>query len=197
MQKAIAFARKSHDGQLRKTGEPYLTHCIHTGKILAALIPSAGKRVLLSPLLVHYSGILHNLVTLLLWHTLNSLENIKSHSWPHIHSSLFFLLFRNGIWPSIYIASMCVKFSLFIYFLMYLSTLCSSFSTNPAFFFSLLFLCLAGCWYSCCRHPSWCRWRYWWDFGKHRERVWCWRSKIGSWSIQTKLHKSGTTYMWE
>ena len=90
VQKAIAFARKSHHGQLRKTGEPYLTHCIHTGNILAALIPSAGKRVLLSPILVHYSGILHNLVTLLLWHTLNSLENIKSHSWPHIHPCFSF-----------------------------------------------------------------------------------------------------------
>lgn len=45
MQKAIAFAKKAHHGQLRKTGDPYLTHCIHTGRILAMLVPSSGKRV--------------------------------------------------------------------------------------------------------------------------------------------------------
>lgn len=45
VQKAIAFARKAHHGQLRKTGDPYLTHCIHTGRILAVLVPSSGKRV--------------------------------------------------------------------------------------------------------------------------------------------------------
>jgi len=45
VQKAIAFARKAHRGQMRKTGDPYLTHCIHTGRILAALVPSSGKRV--------------------------------------------------------------------------------------------------------------------------------------------------------
>ncbi|KOM31476.1 hypothetical protein LR48_Vigan01g103100, partial [Vigna angularis] len=44
VQKAIAFARKAHRGQMRKTGDPYLTHCIHTGRILAALVPSSGKR---------------------------------------------------------------------------------------------------------------------------------------------------------
>ncbi|THG13624.1 hypothetical protein TEA_024060 [Camellia sinensis var. sinensis] len=44
VQKAIAFARKAHHGQLRKTGDPYLTHCIHTGKIIAILVPSNGKR---------------------------------------------------------------------------------------------------------------------------------------------------------
>ncbi|XP_071934060.1 uncharacterized protein [Coffea arabica] len=58
VQKAIAFARKSHHGQLRKTGEPYLTHCIHTGKILAALIPSAGKRAVDTVV----AGILHDVV---------------------------------------------------------------------------------------------------------------------------------------
>lgn len=45
VQKAVEFARKAHHGQFRKTGEPYLTHCIHTGKILAVLVPSTGKRV--------------------------------------------------------------------------------------------------------------------------------------------------------
>ncbi|GFY83937.1 hypothetical protein Acr_03g0007110 [Actinidia rufa] len=44
VQKAIAFARKAHHGQLRKTGDPYLTHCIHTGKIIAVLVPTSGKR---------------------------------------------------------------------------------------------------------------------------------------------------------
>ncbi|XP_023872551.1 uncharacterized protein LOC111985125 isoform X2 [Quercus suber] len=46
VQKAIAFAKKAHHGQLRKTGDPYLTHCIHTGRILAMLVPSSGKRLL-------------------------------------------------------------------------------------------------------------------------------------------------------
>lgn len=45
VQKAIEFASKAHFGQLRKTGEPYVTHCIHTGKILAALVPTSGDRV--------------------------------------------------------------------------------------------------------------------------------------------------------
>ncbi|GFZ15976.1 hypothetical protein Acr_25g0003850 [Actinidia rufa] len=44
VQKAIAFASKAHHGQLRKTGDPYLTHCIHTGKIIAVLVPTSGKR---------------------------------------------------------------------------------------------------------------------------------------------------------
>lgn len=45
MQKAIAFAKKAHHGQLRRTGDPYLVHCIHTGRILAMLVPSSGQRV--------------------------------------------------------------------------------------------------------------------------------------------------------
>ncbi|KAK3042772.1 hypothetical protein RJ639_001045, partial [Escallonia herrerae] len=49
VQKAIAFARKAHHGQLRKTGDAYLTHCIHTGKILAVLVPPTGKRVRARP----------------------------------------------------------------------------------------------------------------------------------------------------
>nr|CAD1839543.1 unnamed protein product [Ananas comosus var. bracteatus] len=52
VQKAIAFACKAHFGQFRKTGEPYVAHCIHTGKILAALVPSHGERVTFSPYLL-------------------------------------------------------------------------------------------------------------------------------------------------
>lgn len=52
VQKAIAFARKAHQGQFRKTGDPYLTHCIHTAKILAVLVPSTGKRVTNVPIVM-------------------------------------------------------------------------------------------------------------------------------------------------
>lgn len=45
VQKAIVFASTAHIGQFRRTGDPYVTHCIHTGKILAALVPSTGERV--------------------------------------------------------------------------------------------------------------------------------------------------------
>ncbi|XP_010243108.1 PREDICTED: uncharacterized protein LOC104587265 isoform X2 [Nelumbo nucifera] len=58
VQKAIAFARKAHHGQLRKTGDPYLTHCIHTGRILAALVPSSGKRAIDTVV----AGILHDVI---------------------------------------------------------------------------------------------------------------------------------------
>ncbi|KAK9272431.1 hypothetical protein L1049_002804 [Liquidambar formosana] len=58
VQKAIAFARKAHHGQLRKTGEPYVTHCIHTGRILAVLVPSSGKRAVDTVV----AGILHDVV---------------------------------------------------------------------------------------------------------------------------------------
>ncbi|KAL8192699.1 hypothetical protein R6Q57_027147 [Mikania cordata] len=56
--KAIAFARKAHRGQLRKTGDPYLTHCINTAKILAVLVPSTGKKAIDTVI----SGILHDVV---------------------------------------------------------------------------------------------------------------------------------------
>ncbi|KAF7148885.1 hypothetical protein RHSIM_Rhsim03G0220900 [Rhododendron simsii] len=69
VQKAIAFARKAHHGQLRKTGDPYLTHCIHTGRIVAVLVPSTGKRAVDTVV----SGILHDVVD----DTCESLENIK------------------------------------------------------------------------------------------------------------------------
>jgi len=45
VQKALTFARKAHAGKMKKTGDPYLTHCIHTCKVLAALVPSSGERV--------------------------------------------------------------------------------------------------------------------------------------------------------
>ncbi|KAF7836513.1 GTP pyrophosphokinase [Senna tora] len=58
VQKAIAFARKAHHGQMRKTGDPYLTHCIHTGRILAVLVPSSGQRAVDTVV----AGILHDVV---------------------------------------------------------------------------------------------------------------------------------------
>ncbi|KAL3837972.1 hypothetical protein ACJIZ3_022563 [Penstemon smallii] len=58
VQKAIAFSRKAHHGQMRMTGEPYLSHCIHTGKILAVLVPSNGKRAIETVI----AGILHDVV---------------------------------------------------------------------------------------------------------------------------------------
>ncbi|XP_024021145.1 uncharacterized protein LOC21402633 [Morus notabilis] len=56
VQKAISFAKKAHHGQVRKTGDPYLTHCIHTGRILAMLVPSSGKRAVETVV----AGILHD-----------------------------------------------------------------------------------------------------------------------------------------
>lgn len=58
VQKAVAFARRAHQGQFRKTGDPYLTHCIHTAKILAVLVPSTGKRAVDTVV----AGILHDVV---------------------------------------------------------------------------------------------------------------------------------------
>ncbi|MED6218088.1 hypothetical protein PIB30_023803 [Stylosanthes scabra] len=70
VQKAIAFARKAHRGQFRKTGDPYLTHCIHTGRILAALVPSSGKRAVDTVV----AGILHDVVD----DTCQSLQDIEA-----------------------------------------------------------------------------------------------------------------------
>ncbi|KAJ4842139.1 hypothetical protein Tsubulata_024256 [Turnera subulata] len=56
--KAIAFAKKAHDGQFRKTGDPYFMHCIHTGRILAMLVPSTGNRAIDTVV----AGILHDVV---------------------------------------------------------------------------------------------------------------------------------------
>ncbi|XP_057970737.1 uncharacterized protein LOC131159674 isoform X2 [Malania oleifera] len=58
VQKAIAFAKSAHHGQLRKTGDPYSTHCLHTGRILAMLVPSSGKRAIDTVV----AGILHDVV---------------------------------------------------------------------------------------------------------------------------------------
>nr|KYP52687.1 GTP pyrophosphokinase [Cajanus cajan] len=70
VQKAIAFARKAHRGQMRKTGDPYLTHCIHTGRILAELVPSSGKRAVDTVV----AGILHDVVD----DTCQSLQDIEA-----------------------------------------------------------------------------------------------------------------------
>ncbi|MQL75673.1 hypothetical protein Taro_008047 [Colocasia esculenta] len=67
--KAIEFARKAHHGQVRKTGEPYVTHCICTGKILAALVPSSGKRAVNTVV----AGILHDVID----DTFETLHGIK------------------------------------------------------------------------------------------------------------------------
>ncbi|XP_051143229.1 uncharacterized protein LOC127259721 isoform X2 [Andrographis paniculata] len=58
VQKAVAFAKKAHHGQTRMTGDPYLSHCIHTGRILAALVPSTGKKAVDTVV----AGILHDVV---------------------------------------------------------------------------------------------------------------------------------------
>ncbi|KAL8160175.1 hypothetical protein V2J09_001712 [Rumex salicifolius] len=58
VRKAISFAKKAHHGQSRKTGDPYLTHCIHTGRILAALAPSSGQRAVDTVV----AGILHDVI---------------------------------------------------------------------------------------------------------------------------------------
>ncbi|KAF4399003.1 hypothetical protein G4B88_023597 [Cannabis sativa] len=59
----------AHHGQLRKTGDPYLTHCIHTGRILAMLVPATGKRAVETVV----AGILHDVVD----DTCKSLQNIE------------------------------------------------------------------------------------------------------------------------
>ncbi|KAK1261898.1 hypothetical protein QJS04_geneDACA008903 [Acorus gramineus] len=69
VQKAVAFAKKAHNGQFRKTGDPYLTHCIHTGKILAALVPSEGQRAINTVV----AGILHDVID----DTLENLHNVE------------------------------------------------------------------------------------------------------------------------
>ncbi|PON62440.1 RelA/SpoT family [Trema orientale] len=73
VQKAIAFAKKAHHGQLRKTGDPYLTHCIHTGRILAMLVPSTGNRSPLQAVETVVAGILHDVVD----DTCESLQSVE------------------------------------------------------------------------------------------------------------------------
>lgn len=58
VEKAIQFARTAHLGQMRKTGEPYVTHCIHTARILAALVPAQGQQAIDTIV----AGILHDVV---------------------------------------------------------------------------------------------------------------------------------------
>lgn len=60
--KAIAFARNAHKGQLRKTGDPYLTHCINTAQILALLVPTSTPVVGQKAIDTIVSGILHDVV---------------------------------------------------------------------------------------------------------------------------------------
>ncbi|KAM3243065.1 hypothetical protein ACQJBY_055191 [Aegilops geniculata] len=67
VQKAIVFASTAHIGQFRRTGDPYVTHCIHTGKILAALVPSTGERAINTVV----AGILHDVID-------DTAENLKS-----------------------------------------------------------------------------------------------------------------------
>jgi (p)ppGpp synthase/HD superfamily hydrolase len=59
VQQAIEFASTAHLGQFRRTGDPYVTHCIHTGKILAALVPSTGERVWFPSLFAFHEYMLH------------------------------------------------------------------------------------------------------------------------------------------
>eukprot|EP00250_Pteridium_aquilinum_P020786 c24947_g1_i1 orf=2670-5117(+) len=56
--KALSFAKEAHAGQMRRTGEPYLTHCIHTAKILAALVPETGSRAINTVV----AGLLHDVI---------------------------------------------------------------------------------------------------------------------------------------
>lgn len=69
VQKAIVFASTAHFGQFRRTGDPYVTHCIHTGKILAALVPSTGERAINTVV----AGILHDVID----DTTESLKSIE------------------------------------------------------------------------------------------------------------------------
>ena len=43
--KAVMFGRKSHTSKMRKIGDLHLTHCIHMGTIIVALVPSSGEIV--------------------------------------------------------------------------------------------------------------------------------------------------------
>eukprot|EP00899_Mesostigma_viride_P011478 jgi/Mesvir1/20330/Mv19921-RA.1 len=55
--RAARFAAKWHAGQVRKTGEPYVLHCVHTARIIAALLPSEDKA-----LETVIAGMLHDVV---------------------------------------------------------------------------------------------------------------------------------------
>ena len=53
IQKAVDFADKAHDGQFRKSGEPFLIHPINVGIILAGLKMDGDTIV---------AGLLHDVV---------------------------------------------------------------------------------------------------------------------------------------
>eukprot|EP00252_Welwitschia_mirabilis_P024528 TRINITY_DN7312_c0_g1_i2.p1 TRINITY_DN7312_c0_g1~~TRINITY_DN7312_c0_g1_i2.p1 ORF type:complete len:863 (-),score=149.96 TRINITY_DN7312_c0_g1_i2:352-2940(-) len=78
VQKAVAFARNAHHGQMRKTGEPYLSHCINTGRILATLVPSTGQRAINTVV----AGIIHDVVD----DAGESLKNIELEFGPDVVS---------------------------------------------------------------------------------------------------------------
>ena len=44
--RAVEFAAEAHRGQRRKTGEPYVAHCIETACIVEALVDHAENTVL-------------------------------------------------------------------------------------------------------------------------------------------------------
>ncbi|KAJ7524162.1 hypothetical protein O6H91_18G080400 [Diphasiastrum complanatum] len=71
VQRAITYAREAHTGQMRLTGEPYVTHCIHTAKILAALVPSHGKHAVDTVV----AGVLHDVVD----DTGRNLKDVREH----------------------------------------------------------------------------------------------------------------------
>ena len=53
IKKAINFANKAHEGQFRKSGEPFITHPINVGIILASLKMDADTVI---------AGLLHDVV---------------------------------------------------------------------------------------------------------------------------------------
>ncbi|GAQ89927.1 guanosine polyphosphate pyrophosphohydrolase/synthase [Klebsormidium nitens] len=58
VKRAIDYAKEAHKGQMRRTGEPYITHCIHTALILAALVPAEGSRAVNTIV----AGVLHDVL---------------------------------------------------------------------------------------------------------------------------------------
>jgi len=56
--KAIAFAAEKHAGQTRMTGQPYVSHCVETGRIVCCLVPSQGQRAQDTVV----AGVLHDVI---------------------------------------------------------------------------------------------------------------------------------------
>ncbi|MBK8230152.1 MAG: bifunctional (p)ppGpp synthetase/guanosine-3',5'-bis(diphosphate) 3'-pyrophosphohydrolase [Candidatus Eisenbacteria bacterium] len=50
---ALEFSRAAHDGQFRRSGEPYVTHCIHVAMILMDLLRRRTDPVILQAALLH------------------------------------------------------------------------------------------------------------------------------------------------